>query len=429
MKLSATLLLSVFTSIQSAYAACDFVGGNYYCNKVSGISYQGIGYSGSYGDVVSMDESSCKCVQQDVQVSGELAPLDEELSVHFRGPIRLSQFGVYYPSSQKKKREVEEECATQKHYHHKHKRAAAVQTVQVTATVTVGDGAGQGSTAHQPATSAQSQAPAGSSVASSIVSSGASAPSSSSVPSTGSWSRSGYYKPGSVDNLTFLNSLGGKTSSGVWSSCFGNSLSYCAANGVDASDTPQALNDVTFKSNTEFVIFSGEACGDSSATGDCGYYRKGIPAYHGFGGTSKIFVFEFTMPSDTGSGAVINDDMPAIWLLNARIPRTLQYGDSSCSCWSTGCGELDLFEILSSGSDKLISHLHSGQGNDGSSRGGGGTQDYIARPTSSSLKAAVIFDGGNVDIVVLDDDTTFGSSLDDATLTLWKSKIQSTASI
>jgi hypothetical protein len=32
-------------------------------------------------------------------------------------------------------------------------------------------------------------------------------------------------------------------------------------------------------------------------------------------------------------------DEPAIWMLNAQIPRTTQYGPSDCSCWESGCGE------------------------------------------------------------------------------------------
>ena len=46
-----------------------------------------------------MDEDSGSCSQETKTFSGKLAPLDEELSAHFRGPLKLLQFGVYYPSS------------------------------------------------------------------------------------------------------------------------------------------------------------------------------------------------------------------------------------------------------------------------------------------------------------------------------------------
>lgn len=162
------------------------------------------------------------------------------------------------------------------------------------------------------------------------------------------------------------------------------------------------------------MIFSGTECSGNT----CGYYRDNIPAYQGFGGGDKIFVFEFSMPSDT-DGSAYNQDMPAIWLLNAKVPRTLQYGDSDCSCWKTGCGEMDLFEILTAGSDKLISHIHSGQGDNGQSSGGGGSQDYFTRPTSSTLKAAVIFDSSaqSVHIVQVDDD--FDAELSSSTVSSW----------
>ncbi|XBW35915.1 hypothetical protein QEN19_001489 [Hanseniaspora menglaensis] len=133
------------------------------------------------------------------------------------------------------------------------------------------------------------------------------------------------------------------------------------------------------------------------------------------------------MPTSSTSSSS-NDDMPAIWMLNAKIPRTLQYGNSDCSCWSTGCGELDLFEILSTGSDKLISHIHDGQGDNGSSSGGSGSSDYFDRPTSGTMKAAVIFSSdSSITIVKLDDSTTFGSSLDSDTVSSWLSTSGSVA--
>jgi hypothetical protein len=65
-----------------------------------------------------------------------------------------------------------------------------------------------------------------------------------------------------------------------------------------------------------------------------------------FAGAEKAFFLEFSMPDD-GSMDGFNANMPAIWLLNTKIPRTQQYGD--CSCWKTGCGEFDIFETLAPG--------------------------------------------------------------------------------
>lgn len=223
----------------------------------------------------------------------------------------------------------------------------------------------------------------------------------------------------------FLNTLGG-TASGTWSSCFGNSLSYASSDGLSAASSAQTLDEVLLGSDDEYVIFTGESC-DNGDDG-CGYYRSNIPAYHGFGGSDKILMFEFEMPHDT-SATGSNPDMPAIWLLNAKIPRTLQYGDSTCSCWSTGCGELDLFEILVQGDERLISHIHDGQGNDGSSTGGGGSQDYFTRPTSGSMKGAVIFSGSSISIVQLDDSVDFSSGLDSSTVNGWLETSGTTVSL
>ncbi|KAI5968459.1 TOS1 [Candida theae] len=452
MKFSTTTLFAVLSSILSVEAAassCSFEGGNYYCSQTNKVVYKGIGFSGSYQDVTNMDENSGTCSQQTYSFSGNLSPLDEELSVHFRGPLKLLQFGVYYPnsgsSSSNSKRQVDEDCNTQ-HIHHKHKRATEV--VKVTQTVFI-DGNGNTVTSQatetntaggQETAASSSAANAGTTSVTNLGGEGKayrsistqSAPTTTSSDSSsasetaaadGAWQRDTYYTPGNADNCVFLNYHGG-SGSGVWSAKFGNSLSYANSDNSGGSSSAVALEEVTIGSNTEFVVMSGNQCSGNS----CGYYREGSVAYHGFGGGEKIFIFEFEMPSDGSSG--FNADMPAVWLLNAKIPRTLQYGDSSCSCWKTGCGELDLFEILSSGSDKLLSHLHDGQGaSSNTNNGGGGSQDYFARPTSGSLKAAVIFTGNEIHIVQVDDSTNFGSSLDEGTVNSWLQQSGSAATI
>ncbi|ODQ79772.1 hypothetical protein BABINDRAFT_161471 [Babjeviella inositovora NRRL Y-12698] len=435
MKFTACSAVAILASLKAVSAACSLVGGNYYCDQTNAVLYSGVGYSGSYQDVTNMDESTCKCLQSEVSFSGNLSPLDEELSVHFRGPLQLLNFAVYYPSaSSNEKREVED-CTTKVHGHSHKKRA--VKIIEVTNTVYVDQ---KGNPITQVISNTHGLI-AGTSVntvkvtssipdvASVLASAPAAAASSTGATvAAGAWQRTSYFTPGSTSNVTFLNTLGG-SESGVWSSCFGNSLSYCAADGVSAAASAQPLNQVTIGSDIEYSIFSGSSC-DDSTTGDCGYYREGIPAYHGFGGDTKIFAFEFQMPTaSTSDSSASNYDMPAIWLLNAKIPRTLQYGDASCSCWSTGCGELDLFEILSSGSQKLISHLHSGQGSNGSAYGGGGSQDYFARPTSSSMKAVVIFNGSasQAKLVVVDNTFDFATSLTEATVNAWLTEAASSA--
>lgn len=118
------------------------------------------------------------------------------------------------------------------------------------------------------------------------------------------------------------------------------------------------------------------------------------PSLDGFGGPSKAFFVEFMMPDDGTSGWNMN--MPALWLLNARIPRTLQYG--ACSCWP-GCGEFDVFEVLDSGNMRCKSTLHGPLS--------GGDSNYFSRPTDTLIKAAIVMYDNGIHIKILDDHVNF----------------------
>lgn len=101
-----------------------------------------------------------------------------------------------------------------------------------------------------------------------------------------------------------------------------------------------------------------------------------------------------------------NADMPAIWIMNAAIALTSQYGENQqCSCWSSGCGELDAFETLNTGNERLKSTLHMAPA--------GGSSDYFERPVNGSIKAAVIFYARNETVVIqlLDDIVAFSEVL------------------
>lgn len=188
--------------------------------------------------------------------------------------------------------------------------------------------------------------------------------------------------------------MGGGTVSGVWSTNFGSSLSYASSDGTAAASSSQVLKDTTITG--EVILFQGQKCGAENT--DCGYYRPGTVAYHGFGGARKIILLEFAMP--TGSSS----NVPAIWLLNALIPRTQQYG--SCTCWgnTNGCGEIDIFEVLTSdAANYMTSSIHGVQA--------GGDSDYFSRPTSATIKAAIVLDNGVLQISVLPSSFVFGSSL------------------
>lgn len=135
------------------------------------------------------------------------------------------------------------------------------------------------------------------------------------------YTRNGYYNSASqsLDGLTFIGNYGGEKS-GVFDMNYGSSLAYLDSAGISGAESAMILADMIIPSATEFAIFTDKAC--TSAT--CGYVRNGTVAYQGFDGGDKIFLFEFSMPSDGTTG--FEADMPAIWMLNAEIPRTLQYG-------------------------------------------------------------------------------------------------------
>lgn len=424
-------LIAALTALVRA-DSCQLSGGNYYCSEVDQIQFEGVGFGGSYNQVTNMNSITGTCASQPVSFSGPLSPFDEGLSVHFRGPIELLQFGVYTPSgSSAAKRDMD---------HHVHRRDPLYVTEyhDYTAYVTVdqfgnlltatNNPAATPPASQNPNAATQLNSDASIALATSVLNynynhqaetsvngpatiTTAAAPQATAGVSSGDWQQAAFYDANSASSsgMTFLNNLGGQ-GSGVFDFAFGNSLSYCAANGVSAASSPQTLGKVTVPSNKEFIIFSNEQC--TSET--CGYWREGIPAYRGFEGAQKVFVFEFTMPTETSAApGSFNYDMPAIWLLNSQIPRTLQYGKSECSCWLTGCGEFDLFEVLTAGEQRMLATMHSKQ------NGGAGCSSYFARPSSGTMKAAVIMDEGTVTLVRLDDSVSFGGSISDAQIQGW----------
>lgn len=201
-------------------------------------------------------------------------------------------------------------------------------------------------------------------------------------------------------------------------SAFGASLSYVNNAGTAGASSPQKLADTTIPSASEIAVMLGEACGAD----DCGYFQPGSVAYRkcakiplhdaktneladGFGGADKVFLMEFGMPMDPGSYENFESDMPAVWMLNAQIPRTTQYGPADCNCWVSGCGEFDIAEALFQGSTYLKTTLHGTIS--------GGDSDYFDRPASGTMKLAVVFSSSSstIHVQVLPHDTAFNTTL------------------
>ncbi|KAK3996815.1 putative TOS1-like glycosyl hydrolase-domain-containing protein [Cladorrhinum sp. PSN332] len=269
-----------------------------------------------------------------------------------------------------------------------------------------------------------SQAPEQSSVIVSSVQSPAASPSNNAGIEPASnihhdFHRVGYYhaETGQAGGLVFLGNKGDGIASGQYSEKFGASLAYIAPNASVTSNVSMVLGNILIPSTEEFSIFSSVPCFDPNAT--CSYTRPGdnIPAFQGFAGSYRIFMFEFSMPHDPFPKAISQAqyDTPAIWMLNSRIPLTQQYGD--CSCWEggQGCGEFDIFETLSAGEAKAVTSIKAA--GDG---GNQGLSDWLERPVDEKvgMRLAVGLDekGGMMWISVLGEGTD-GKEMFDGELT------------
>jgi hypothetical protein len=348
------------------------------------------------------------------------------VSWHFRGPIQLKQFAFYTAGSDNSKRSIppnrHQRRYAHKHLHHsdppadddeedehqEHKRAVGDW---VTATINgqvvswVNQYGGGGAAAATPAPTVGGNGGGGQRIAPGSASAAysAPAPAASMNAGAGNWGRQAYYnaEQGTAEGLVFLNNHGGD-GSGVFDTTWGMSLSYASADNSAGSASPVTLADTLIPDNSEFVIMTDKPCSD----GSCGTVRDGTVAHHGFDGASKLFLLEFGMPLSGNTG--FNGDMPAAWILNAQIPRTIQYG--KCSCWDSGCGEFDVFEVLDSGNQKCKSTWHGIKAK--------GDSNWFQRPISGTKKVAVVFDGSasTAHIIVLPDAFSFDSTISQATI-------------
>lgn len=221
------------------------------------------------------------------------------------------------------------------------------------------------------------------------------------------WTRQAYYDASSQasENITFLAKAGDS------SPCLGKALTYADVDGKSASSKSNILSaNNKLNSDEEYIIYSNVSCPKSGLGKGCGVYRNGIPAYYGYTGITKMFLFEFTMPTESAKNSSSFEfyDMPAIWLLNDHIARTSQYPtNANCSCWSSGCGEFDIFEVMN-GTERnhLYSTFHTFQGIEDL---GTGIQSYgyIPRDTKGTMRGGVIFDSAGNTISFLSDDIDF----------------------
>ncbi|KAH3679271.1 hypothetical protein WICMUC_001095 [Wickerhamomyces mucosus] len=356
-----TLLFSIATTLAQQYPGGSLSSSSSSASSTNALysdfgvlDFANFGFEGYYKHVKTLDSSdTCACKLADNSdrtiFKGSNAPLNEEVSIHFRGPLILSKYG-YYVSDQFNL-------------------------------------------------------------------------SSTSSSSSKTWERLSYYDGASQtsENVTFL------THAGSNSSCLGAALSYAASDGISSASSSTILaNDTLIASDDEFIIFSNITCGSSGFGKDCGVYRDGIPAYHGFYGTTKMFLFEFEMPEETSDDEDSFEfyNLPAIWLLNANIPRTSQYpSNENCSCWATGCGEFDIFEVMNqTEATHFYSTIHDYQGT-GDIGTGLQNHGWIQREYGSVMKGGVVFGTDGTVAVFLSNSTSIDSTISGSDLLGWISTV------
>ncbi|XMA18527.1 hypothetical protein WAI453_011318 [Rhynchosporium graminicola] len=410
------------------------MGGNFYCQAVKAVRYQNVGHAGFYEEVVGMSNDGT-CTTKAKHFNSPLSPFDEELSLHIRGPSAVKQIAVYVTGSDNK--------VTERAHGHGHSHAKALHNIhqndiakkdKVIATIDgqvvswennwFGPSADSSlttlvtETAKKPGndvstteitvtrTAITTTCTISQVIGTDVSKTSIAIPIFGPMPTIPSvtdvkddshdnskqkhaYKRTSYYEASSqtVENLAFLGNFGGQ-GSGVWDSIYGNSLSYINCNATSGASTHQILADTLIPSNREVIITTGNKC----ENGDCGFVRPGAVAYHGFGGDDKVFLVEIGMPSD-GQTGVNGADAPAVWLLNAKVPRVRQYGiDGHCSCWP-GCGELDIAEALSVGSRLLKSTVHA--------EASGGDSDYFNRPMQGTMTILTVLRGDEIFIGIV----------------------------
>ncbi|KAL9633243.1 MAG: hypothetical protein Q9164_004816 [Protoblastenia rupestris] len=418
--------------------------GNWYCSEVKAIAYSDFPGKGYYDRVVGMDTRSGECEQERWGYEGSLSPLNEEVAVYnFEKSVggkekekgkhgiengqqhRLGHQKLHNRNGREKKKQREES-----------EKRAVRDFVEVTmdgklvswTNVYDGTASATNDALTDVAVEVEEKVAVKPTMSSKYASDdqGFSYPAAStsaflpkqteSGSGSGRWTRQAYYgaDEGMSDGFTFLNHFGGAkgipgTSAG--GPAFGASLSYASSNGQYGAASSRVLENAMIEDNVEVIMLSNQTCND----GGCGYTHPGGVAYHGFGGSHKVFLFEFSMPLTGKSN--FNGDMPAIWLLNAQIPLTSQYGtNADCSCWTSGCGEFDLFEVLDPGNMRCKSTLHMAPA--------GGSSDWFLRPMKETITAAVVFsaDAGLAVIRVLDGEHRFDENLADETVMGWIKK-------
>lgn len=104
------------------------------------------------------------------------------------------------------------------------------------------------------------------------------------------------------------------------------------------------------------------------------------------------------MPYVTPTDSKLSN-MPAIWLLNANLVNLVQYGGDTCSCWTSGCGELDIFEVIPGDYNSAVTQIHMSPDSNLNT----GVDGVFARPFNEFITVALIMSDSSIRIQVVED--------------------------
>jgi hypothetical protein len=227
---------------------------------------------------------------------------------------------------------------------------------------------------------------------------------------------------GATENLMFMNNKNVDYSGGGKHGPQG----FSTEDGLQKADAPKVLKGVLaeatnpsqkgagpgIETGAEVNIMTGKSCKDG---GCLGYH--GDNDYHGWGGDKKLFVTKVKMPQGK------SPNQPALWMLNAQVLHSNQYG---CNCRGVGsvggCGELDIAEVIETNDkrDKVTTHYYF---YDGSVLSPGG-DNFAARPVDAPTVYLTLIDaanGGLIKIIQVDD---FDFSQGEITQELYQQMLQ-----
>jgi hypothetical protein len=77
----AAVALAAWSMGVQGQSACQNIGGNYYCGSTNAVTYDNVGFSGTFNSITSMNTDGCTCQSAPQAFSGGLAPMNDEVQL------------------------------------------------------------------------------------------------------------------------------------------------------------------------------------------------------------------------------------------------------------------------------------------------------------------------------------------------------------